>query len=340
MTLMSARPVIAVTIGDPAGIGPEIVVRAVALEAVRASAEIVVIGDRGRLQEAARATGIPPHFGETTSLIDLGNVPAGMDPRAVKCPPVNTNLAGSAMTRQQPVFNVIRSTVQALASLLGGVNGMEIKAYTEVMSSSTTAALVINRGIEAILAEETGVCQTVDPLAGSYYVEWLTGQVEDGARRLLDEILRRGGVRACIQSGWVQALVEEGARQRQRELEEGQRIQVGVNAYQTLVEPEISLPMLDALDRGTPARRYSDLQREILEEVSELRAWRDTGPLARALRDLFVVTREGQNVVRAMIDAWKADATLGEIAGTIRVGLGLAWDEWGLVTKPEWLDLG
>src|SRR3990170_4965865 len=78
MTLMSARPVIAVTIGDPAGIGPEIVVRAVALEAVRASAEIVVIGDRGRLQEAARATGIPPHFGETTSLIDLGNVPAGM----------------------------------------------------------------------------------------------------------------------------------------------------------------------------------------------------------------------------------------------------------------------
>jgi len=154
------------------------------------------------------------------------------------------------------------------------------------------------------------------------------------------EILRRGGVRACIQSGWVQALVEEGARQRQRELEEGQRIQVGVNAYQTLVEPEISLPMLDALDRGTPARRYSDLQREILEEVSELRAWRDTGPLARALRDLFVVTREGQNVVRAMIDAWKADATLGEIAGTIRVGLGLAWDEWGLVTKPEWLDLG
>ena len=78
MTLMSARPVIAVTIGDPAGIGPEIVVRAVALEAVRALAEIVVIGDRGRLQEAARATGIPPHFGETTSLIDLGNVPAGM----------------------------------------------------------------------------------------------------------------------------------------------------------------------------------------------------------------------------------------------------------------------
>jgi methylmalonyl-CoA mutase N-terminal domain/subunit len=217
---------------------------------------------------------------------------------------------------------------------------MEIKAYTEVMSSSTTAALVINRGIETILAEETGVCQTVDPLAGSYYVEWLTGQVEDGARRLLDEILRRGGVRACIESGWVQALVEEGARQRQRELEARQRIQVGVNAYQTLVEPEISLPMLDALDRGTPARRYSDLQREILEEVSELRAWRDTGPLARALRDLFVVTREGQNVVRAMIDAWKADATLGEIAGTIRMGLGLAWDEWGLVTKPEWLDLG
>lgn len=263
-----------------------------------------------------------------------------MDPRAVKCPPVNTNLAGSAMTRQQPVFNVIRSTVQALASLLGGVNGMEIKAYTEVMSSSTTAALVINRGIEAILAEETGACQTVDPLAGSYYVEWLTNQVEAGARGLLDEILGRGGMRACIESGWVQALVEEGARQRQRELEERRRIQVGVNAYQALVEPEISLPMLDALDRGTPTRPYSDLQRAILEELRELRTWRDTGPLARALRDLFVVTREGRNVVRTMIDAWKADATLGEIAGTIRLGLGLAWDEWGLVTKPEWLDLG
>lgn len=106
----------------------------------------------------------------------------GMAPKTVRCPPVNTNLAGSAMTKQQPIFNVIRSTVQALASVLGGVNGMEMKAYTEVMSSSPTAALVINRGIEAIIAEETGVCYTVDPLAGSYYVESLTNQIEDGAR--------------------------------------------------------------------------------------------------------------------------------------------------------------
>jgi methylmalonyl-CoA mutase N-terminal domain/subunit len=264
----------------------------------------------------------------------------GMDPARVKCPPVNTNLAGSAMTREQPIFNVIRSTLQALASVLGGVNGMELKAYTEVMSSSPTAALVINRGIEAIIAEETGVCQTVDPLAGSYYVECLTNQIEDGARKLLDEILQRGGVRACIESGWIQSLVEEGARERQQELEQGRRIQVGVNAYTALTEPEIPLPVLDTLDRGTPETPYSDLQREILAELRELRAWRDQRKLTPALRQLCAVANEKRNVVPAMIEAWKADATLGEIAGSIRLGLGLPWDEWGVLAKPGWLDLG
>jgi len=264
----------------------------------------------------------------------------GMAPEAVRCPPVNTNLAGSAMTKQQPIFNVIRSTVQALASVLGGVNGMEMKAYTEVMSSSPTAALVINRGIEAIIAEETGVCYTVDPLAGSYYVESLTNQLEDGARKILDEILQRGGVRACLESGWIQGLVEEGAKRRQRELEEGQRVQVGVNAYTSLVEKEIPLPFLDTLDRGSPENPYSTLQREILEELKDLRGWRDTAKTSRALRELCAVTRKGENVVRAMIEAWKADATLGDIAGTIRVGLGLPWDEWGMVQTPGWLRLG
>ncbi|MBI4590437.1 MAG: hypothetical protein HY725_16530 [Candidatus Rokubacteria bacterium] len=264
----------------------------------------------------------------------------GMDPKAVKCPPVNTNLAGTAMTKQQPIFNVVRSAIQALASVLGGVNGMELKAYTEVMSSSPTAALVINRGIEAIIAEETGVCQTVDPLAGSYYVEWLTHRVEDGARKILDEILSKGGVRACLESGWIQGLVEEGAKRRQRELEEGQRVLVGVNAYESLVEPEIPLPLLDTLDRGSPEAPYSALQREILAELAELRVRRDTVKTGRALHELYRVTREGKNVVRAMIDAWKADATLGEIAGTIRMGLGLPWDEWGMVQKPEWLHVG
>jgi len=258
----------------------------------------------------------------------------GVDPNTVKCPPCNTNLAGNSMTATQPIFNVVRNTIEALASVLGGVNGMELKAYTEAISPPPNEAVVVNKGIESIIAEETGVALVADPLGGSYYVEWLTKKIEDDVTALLQKILHMGGMREAIKSGWIQEEVRKAALERQRELDERRRIKVGENAYQQLNQMPIELPTL-SYGRPTVAEPFSRHQRVEMEDWHRFLRERDVSKETPALRRLYHAARNGENIIRPVIEAWKGDASIGEIMGVVREALGFPYDQFEMVRRPD-----
>ena len=262
----------------------------------------------------------------------------GADPRTLKCPPCNTNLAGDSMTFQQPIFNVIRDTVEAIASVLGGVNGMELKHYTEAISPPPPEAVTVSSAIEAIIAEEANIPLVADPLAGSYYVEWLTARIEKDVMAYLQKILDMGGMREVIRTGWLQEEVEKAAQERQRELEEGRKIKVGINAYQSLLDWPIELPMLER-KRGTPYEPWGPTQQLDWEEWQRFKQIRDLSQVKPALEHLYLVAKSDQNLIRAMIEAWKANASIGEVMGVIRAGMGFSYDQFEMVPVPEYLEL-
>ena len=258
----------------------------------------------------------------------------GVDPNTVKCPPCNTNLAGNSMTATQPIFNVVRNTIEALASVLGGVNGMELKAYTEAISPPPNEAVVVNKGIESIIAEETGVALVADPLGGSYYVEWLTKKIEDDVTALLQKILHMGGMREAIKSGWIQEEVRKAALERQRELDERRRIKVGENAYQQLNQMPIELPTL-SYGRPTVAEPFSRHQRVEMEDWHRFLRERDVSKVTPALKRLYHAAQNGENIIRPVIEAWKGDASIGEIMGVVREALGFPYDQFEMVKRPD-----
>jgi methylmalonyl-CoA mutase N-terminal domain/subunit len=262
----------------------------------------------------------------------------GADPKTLRCPPCNTNLAGSSMTHQQPIFNVVRATIEAVASVLGGVNGMEMTSYTEAMSASPVEAHAINRGIEALIAEEANIPLTADPLGGSYYVEWLTSKIERDASAYLQKILDMGGMTAAIKSGWANAEVEKESIERQKEIEEGRKIKVAVNAYQSLNDFHIPLPMMPA-DKGSISDPLSKRQKEVLEQYRRFKETRDISKVKPALEKLYQATKGSKNVIPAMIEAWKAYASIGEVFGVIRLGMGFPYDQFEMVNPPDFLAL-
>lgn len=266
----------------------------------------------------------------------IGRDRYGADTSKMKCPPVGTNCAGDSMTQRQPILNVVRQTIEAMASVLGGVNGMEMKAYTEAVSPPTTEGWIVNRGIEKILAEEANIPLVADPLGGSYYVEWLTDHIEKKSMELLQKILDMGGVRACIKNGWIQKEVERAAQERSRELEEGRKIRVAENAYEDLNDYPIPLPGFD-FERGEQGKSYTTKQKKDWDEWYDFMKSRDVKETAPFLRELYQVTKSGENVVPAMIKAFKGNATIGEVMGVIREGMGCPYDQFEMISRPDWL---
>lgn len=266
----------------------------------------------------------------------IGHDRYGADTSRMKCPPVSTNCAGDSMTQKQPIFNVIRQTIEGMASVLGGVNGIEMKAYTEALSPPTTEGWVVNRAIDKIIAEEANLPLVADPLGGSYYVEWLTDQIENRSMGLLEKILDKGGMVACIKGGWIQKEVERAAQERARELEEHRKIRVGENAYEELNDYPIPLPTFD-YERGQPGKGYTQKQERDWEEWYAFLKSRDVEEVAPPLKKLYHMTKAGENVVPGMVEAFRDNATIGEVMGVVREGMGYPYDQFEMVSRPEWL---
>jgi methylmalonyl-CoA mutase, N-terminal domain len=233
------------------------------------------------------------------------------DPRSLMLR-THTQTGGSTLTAQQPENNIVRATVEALAAVLGGVQSLALSCYDEALSIPTEKAQRIAVRTQQILAEEVGVTNTVDPLAGSYFVEWLTDELERRATRLFDEVQERGGAVACIESGWMQQLIQEEAYRTERAIVSGEKVIVGVNKYTDTEEAEP--PLLFRPDE--------QVMREQGERLSRYRNDRDRTAVESSLAALGTAARGSAELMPAIVEAVRAECTLGEICGALREVFG------------------
>ena len=223
----------------------------------------------------------------------------------------HTQTAGSTLTAQQVENNVVRVAYQALAGVLGGTQSLHTNGKDEAISLPTEKSVRTALRTQQILAHESGAADTIDPLAGSYYVEALTDELEQEAFELLDEIDDRGGMLRAIESEWVQRQIQDVAFERQREVDEGERIIVGVNEHEVDEEPEVDI------EEVTEAEQES--QKDRLETVREER---DDEAVEECLTAIREAAEGEENVMPYLIDAVKAYATVGEICDAMREVFG------------------
>jgi methylmalonyl-CoA mutase N-terminal domain/subunit len=232
------------------------------------------------------------------------------DPRSMMCR-FHVQTAGSSLTAQSIDNNVVRTTVQALAAVMGGAQSLHTNSRDEALALPTEEAARLALRTQQILAHEAGVTETPDPLAGSYYVETLTDQLEAAAGELLDEIEALGGTLAAIEGGFQQRQIQESSYQVQRAIEDGSQVVVGVNRFQDEGHRTPSLQRIDP-----------DGERRQVEGLRRVRAERDPAAWDAALRRVGDCARGDENLMPALIDAVRAYATVGEISDRLRAAWG------------------
>ncbi len=221
--------------------------------------------------------------------------------------------AGVALAAQQPENNAVRVAYQALAAVLGGAQSLHTNSMDEALGLPSEKAVRLALRTQQWLAHESGVANTVDPLAGSYYVESMTAQIEEASSDLLDKIERMGGMVKAIEGGWVQREIADSSYRYQKAVESGERTIVGVNRF---VEPPDSSagPNPQSLDPGIERRQVARLR--------AVKRARDVRATERALRTVRDTATAGDNLVPPILDAVKARASLGEISSTLREVFG------------------
>jgi methylmalonyl-CoA mutase N-terminal domain/subunit len=219
--------------------------------------------------------------------------------------------AGSYMTYQEPLNNIVRGTVMALAAVLGGTQSLGVSGYDEAMSIPSDHAHLMSIRIQQILQEETNLTAVVDPLGGSHYVEALGTELETRALAFMDEIERRGGFLAVIENGWLLGQAAEGQAEFSRSIETGERGIVGVNTHR------IDDPIMEVA--GFEGRSGEETWQRAMDRLAALRAERDGRAATASLRDLETACRsETTNVIPFVMAAVQADATIGEIGSVFR----------------------
>jgi len=232
------------------------------------------------------------------------------NPRSQTCR-FHVQTAGSSLTARSIDNNVVRTTVQALAAVLGGAQSLHTNSRDEALALPTAEAARLALRTQQILAFESGVTETPDPLAGSYYVETLTNELERAAWAELDEIEALGGTIAAIDHGYQQRRIQESAYLVQRRIESGDQVVVGVNKFQ------------DEAGVTPPTHKIDPLgERRQIEGVRRIRAERDAAAWAATLSALDAAASAGQNVMPALIEAVRAYATVGEISDRLRASWG------------------
>jgi len=220
----------------------------------------------------------------------------------------HTQTGGSTLTAQQIENNVVRVSYQALAAVLGGTQSLHTNGKDEALALPTEQSVRTALRTQQILAHESGAADTIDPLAGSYYVENLTDELEEEAFDILDDVDDRGGMRGAIEDQWVQRQIQEVAFERQQEVEEGERVIVGVNEFEVEdSEPEMELESIDEEDE----------QRQI-DGLEAMRTERDGEAVEAALAALREAASGEENVMPYIVDAVKAKATVGEVCNVMR----------------------
>ena len=219
----------------------------------------------------------------------------------------HTQTAGSTLTAQQPENNIVRTALQALSAVLGGTQSLHTNSFDEALALPTEQSARIALRTQQIIAYESGAPQTIDPLAGSYYVESLTDQIEAGARAYLDKIEAMGGTLKAIERGFIQQEIQNAAYECQQAVDHLEAVVVGVNAFGVDQEHEIPLQRLDEA-----------LERKQVERVQALRVKRDQAKWKAALKQVEETARGTANLMPVIIEAVEANATVGEISDAMR----------------------
>lgn len=225
---------------------------------------------------------------------------------------VHVHTAGSVLTAQQPLNNVVRITWQALSAVLGGIQSMACCAYDEAIALPTEESATLALRTQQLLAYESGVTDTIDPLAGSYYIETLTDKIEKEAYDYIDKIDRMGGAVAAIEQGYMQQEMAAHAYEYQHEVELGKRTVIGVNKFndsKKLAEQDVLMADLSVGERQ-------------IARLEKMKAARDNGAVKAALEKLREAAKGTENLMPYLIDAVKTYATLGEICGVLREEFG------------------
>ena len=220
--------------------------------------------------------------------------------------------AGSTLTAQQPQVNVVRTTYEALAAVLGGAQSLHTNGFDEALALPTEESARLALRTQQVLAHESRIANTADPLGGSHVIEQLTDEIEDGARRYLDNVEAMGGMVAAVEQGFVQREIQNAAYEFQKKVESGRQTIVGVNAFQ--LENETQPPVL---------RIDPKLEKRQIEELARFKEARDSGRAREALRKLEDAAGSSANLMPAVLTAVESEATLGEISDTLRGVFGV-----------------
>jgi methylmalonyl-CoA mutase N-terminal domain/subunit len=219
----------------------------------------------------------------------------------------HTQTAGSTLTAQQPENNIVRTALQALAAVLGGTQSLHTNSYDEALALPTEQAARIALRTQQIVAYESGAPQTVDPLAGSYYIEALTNEIETRANAYLDKIEALGGMIKALERGYVQQEIQNAAYEYQQQVDRDEAVVVGVNRF--AVDEEKAIP-IQRIDEA--------LERKQVERLRGLRLRRDPGLWQTTLGHIEEAARSGANLMPHILAAVEANATVGEISDTMR----------------------
>jgi methylmalonyl-CoA mutase N-terminal domain/subunit len=223
----------------------------------------------------------------------------------------HTQTAGSSLTAQSPQTNVVRTTLQALAAVLGGTQSLHCNALDEALGlpSEETAELALRT--QQVIAYESGVAATVDPLGGAYAIEAITDDLEAEAGALLAEMDRRGGALRALEAGWPQAEIRESAYRFQKQVEARETLLVGVNSFEKDEPVSVDVFSVDP-----------EIEKTQLEKLRAFRARRDSAKASKALEEVERIAKGDSNLMPAILAAVEAEATLGEIADRLRSVFG------------------
>jgi methylmalonyl-CoA mutase N-terminal domain/subunit len=224
----------------------------------------------------------------------------------------HTQTGGVTLQAQQPLNNVVRVAYQALAAVLGGTQSLHTNGYDEALALPTEESATLALRTQQVLGYETGVAKVIDPLAGSYYVESLTDEIEAGARALIAQVDDLGGAAAAIDAGFFQDAIAQSAYDIQQATERGDLVVVGVNRFTDASAP----PSIDAPN-------YSELEGRQRQRLAEVKARRDGGAVRRALADLGAAAEGDTPLMPLIVEAVRARATLGEISDVLRAAWGV-----------------
>jgi methylmalonyl-CoA mutase N-terminal domain/subunit len=219
----------------------------------------------------------------------------------------HTQTAGSTLTAQQPENNIVRTAIQAMAAVLGGTQSLHTNSYDEALALPTEQAARIALRTQQVIAFESGAPQTVDPLAGSFYIESLTNEIERRANGYLEKIEALGGMLKAIERGYVQREIQNAAYEYQQAVDRLEAVVVGVNRF--AIEEEKPIPI---------QRMDESLERKQVERLRELRARRDRGLWQESIKNVENAARSGANLMPHIIAAIEAYATVGEISDAMR----------------------